>query len=152
MLKRSMIKGSLNTHLIWKIRFELAIHRKIPLQIPVSTLSEDHHCPFGKWLHGMTTEDIKISGRNFYAVRDYHAEFHKISGKIQYLMDIGDFARARELLTKEFAMYSKALIGALENWMEMLPNEQHVLAIADNTTDIIQACVVSNGLYRDRFN
>lgn len=150
MIDRRSIERSLNTHLIWKIRFEFAIARSFDIEIPYSTLSAHDLCPFGKWLHGQTpTADgaDEAAGEDFDIVSRLHAEFHRVAGKIKECIDVGETSKARELLLGEFEETSNALISAMRVCADKLPAEES----GSFSLDFTQACIPAHEMHRHRF-
>ncbi|MBK7003511.1 MAG: CZB domain-containing protein [Rhodoferax sp.] len=147
MIDRRSIERSLNTHLIWKIRFEFAIGQNFDLEIPSSTLSAHNLCPFGKWLHGQTLSADEMAGGDFEIVSKLHSEFHKLAGKIKELIETDEVSKARELLLGEFEETSNALVSALRVWADKLPTEES----GPFSLDFMQACVPAHETHRHRF-
>lgn len=150
MFDRRSIERSLNTHLIWKIRFEFAIGQSFDIEIPSSILSAHNLCPFGKWLDGQTppadAADEVVDG-DFEIVSKLHAEFHKIAGKIKELIDADETSKARDLLLGEFEETSNALISAMRVWADKLPTEES----GPFSLDFTQACIPAHEMHRHRF-
>lgn len=147
MIDRRSIERSLNTHMIWKIRFEFAIGQNFDLEIPSSILSAHNLCPFGKWLHGQTPSADDMASEDFEIVSRLHAQVHKIAGKIKEFIEAEEFSKARELLLGEFEEISNALVSALRVWEDKLPTEES----GPFSLDFTQACVPAHETHRYRF-
>lgn len=156
MIDRRSIERSLNTHMIWKIRFEFAIGRSFDIEIPSSTLSAHNLCPFGKWLHAQAPSANaanaanaadEAAGDDFAIVSRLHTEFHKIAGKIKECIETGEASKARDLLLTEFEETSSVLVSALRVWADKLPAEES----GPFSLDFTQACIPAHEMHRHRF-
>lgn len=172
MITKKLIQNNLNAHLLWKLRFEFAISGQVPIHTPSPVLSADDQCPFGKWLYGPTLSSEDMEGGDFENVRELHAQFHKIAGQMQDLIDKNEVTKARELLLGEFDQSSKELVTALEAWMENplvhsgdsipfgLDTAQNYVPVCRDhgsvflkvLLDVTQACIPVHEVHRERFN
>ena len=136
----------IGAHAIWKIRFEIAARNRT-FETSASILSADDQCPFGKWLLGQSLSDDDKTTTDYNVVKDLHATFHQIAGKIVALIHEGHAAQADELLSGEFNITSGKLITALKVWdIKMLHEGHHPFNL-----DVAQACIPTRPEHRLRF-
>ncbi|BBP02140.1 methyl-accepting chemotaxis protein [Sulfuriferula nivalis] len=98
------INTAIAAHGEWKNKLRTAILQKT--EVDAATLSADNCCGLGKWLYG---EGKSQFGRlpEFDKVVSAHAQFHKEAGKVAYMINAEDYAKATKALDSGTA-YAKA--------------------------------------------
>lgn len=82
-------------HSEWKVKLRMAIAKQETLD--AATISLDHCCALGKWLHG----EAKGRYGSLPAYRDClskHAAFHREAGAVAQAINQKEFARATAML------------------------------------------------------
>ncbi|MCS6959131.1 MAG: CZB domain-containing protein [Pseudanabaenaceae cyanobacterium SKYGB_i_bin29] len=111
---KEQIFAALAAHTAWKERLYKAIDSGI-IDPPPSVIELDNACVFGKWLYGNEIPAaIKLTAQ-YEAVRQIHAQFHKLTAQIALLAVTGNKEKAKELLSdgSEYIQLSDRLRSAL---------------------------------------
>lgn len=109
------IDKAIAAHGMWKVRLKSAISTGTS-EVPVATIRVDNQCPFGKWLYGETLSASDKATPSYKAVKDLHAEFHKVAAKVAELAVSGKKDDAENILSQEFAAASVKLTAAMMEW------------------------------------
>jgi hypothetical protein len=113
------IELAMTSHAKWATHLTKAI-ADAHLEIPLATIGSDDVCEFGQWLYGQElSDDDKISA-DYRAVRDLHAEFHKVAQQVAELAESSNRYEAYKLLYGEYIASSGKLAIALTAWKEKL--------------------------------
>ena len=113
------IDNGIAAHGAWKDRLKTAVDTG-KLEIPVATISADNQCAFGKWLYGSTLSGVDKASPQYAEIKQLHADFHKVAGRIAQLATSGKKTEAQQMLDfgKDYTMISGKLALALQRWKE----------------------------------
>ena len=116
---KAEIQQAIAAHGMWKVRLKQALRSGIADQEP-ATVRLDDQCVFGKWLRGC---DAALQRTPFHAaVRQLHAEFHKVSAEVYTHLKAGRRADAEALLAPHGAWTeaSVRLTAKMVEWQRAL--------------------------------
>jgi hypothetical protein len=109
---------AIGAHGMWKSRLKTAVTTG-KTDAPVSTIRVDNECAFGKWLYGATLTASDKATADYKAVKDLHAQFHKLAGQVAELATSGKQDDADKLLSGDFTAVSMKLTAAMMAWKKI---------------------------------
>ena len=113
------IEQAISAHRQWMAQLRQAVFDALS-GIDVQSIRADSNCEFGKWLHGPSLSSDEQLTDHYLEVRQLHAEFHELAGKIVELAAAGQVAEAYTLLYGEYITLSGRLILAMRAWQAKL--------------------------------
>jgi len=102
----------------WKARLKSTIASG-KTEIPVTAIRVDNECAFGKWLYGQTLTASDKATPDYRTVKDLHAQFHKVAGRVAESAVAGKKDEAERLLAGEFGTTSVKLTAAMMLWKKI---------------------------------
>jgi len=113
------IDAAIAAHSAWKGRLRLAIDTGKSEFDPIKAV-KDNECDFGKWLYSLT--GAETNDEHFIKVKQNHAEFHRVAGRVLKLALEGKKEEAEKeiKLDSEFSSASSKCIMALTDWKKSL--------------------------------
>lgn len=118
-LKDEIVKA-IGAHGLWKGRLTMAIDSG-KCDVDPAKASMDNQCDFGKWLYGPTLSAQDKSSPEYTQVRDLHAKFHAVTGKILQCVSTGKKDDCKSVMDTDFKNISNQLTNALMQWKGKLP-------------------------------
>ena len=116
--KKSSIKNeanipdAINAHVKWKIRLEKYLDGSSEEKLDAAVICRDDQCALGKWIYGAA--EIHFKGdEGLKILREDHAEFHTIAGKIVSCVQASDQKMAEALMKQDYAEASRKVIRDL---------------------------------------
>lgn len=107
------IMEAINAHIHWKIRLEKYLDGTSDEKLDPELICRDDHCKLGKWIHGPALKHFHAADEGFATLRDDHAQFHIIAGKVVTNMQANDLAAAELLMDGEYTKASRKVVHAL---------------------------------------
>lgn len=106
------IMDAINAHIKWKIRLEKYLNGTSEETLDPSVVCRDDQCVLGKWIHGPALKHFQ-GDDGFVTLRDDHAQFHVVAGKVVSNVQANNRAAAEALLKSEYMLASRKVIGDL---------------------------------------
>jgi hypothetical protein len=106
------IMDAINAHVTWKVRLQDYINGKSAEVLDPLVVSRDDQCALGKWIHGQAFSHFHEETA-FQQMRDDHAQFHIVAGKVVSCVQAHDQAAAEALLEGEYKQVSHKVVHAL---------------------------------------
>lgn len=106
------IMDAINAHILWKIRLEKYLNGTSDEKLDPNVICRDDQCKLGKWIHGPALKHF-MDDDGFMTLRDDHAKFHVIAGKIVTNVQENDKAAAEALMQGEYMRSSRKVVHAL---------------------------------------
>jgi hypothetical protein len=113
------IEQAISAHRQWMAQLRQAVFDALS-GIDVQSIRADNNCEFGKWLHGPSLSSDEQLTDHYLEVRQLHAEFHELAGRIVELAAAGQVAESYTLLYGEYITLSGRLILAMRAWQSKL--------------------------------
>ena len=107
------IEAAIGAHGMWKNKLKSVIATR-QTDIPVTTIATDNSCKFGKWLYSLSVAEK--STPQFQNIKDLHAQFHRVAGKVAKLGVEGHNIQAEALISGEFNEISSKLTQSMMAW------------------------------------
>ena len=113
---KNEISAAIGAHGLWKVRLKDAIV-KGSSEFQPSVVGRDDQCAFGKWLHGVSDQQVK-SSPGYKKCVDLHREFHAQAAKV---LDLALAHKQKEAegaisASSHFARVSAELTSAMLEW------------------------------------
>jgi hypothetical protein len=106
------IMDAINAHIKWKIRLDKYVTGTSEEQLDPKVICRDDQCVLGKWIHGPAQKHFQDDdGLN--TLRQDHADFHVIAGKIVSSVQANDIASAETLLKGDYMNASRKVVRDL---------------------------------------
>jgi hypothetical protein len=111
------IDNALAAHGAWKSRLKTAIDTG-KLEASPATIGADNKCAFGTWLYGNTLTSQEKASPQYLEIKQLHAQFHQLAGRVAQLALAGKKAEAEALMSQsgEYTAVSGKLTMALIQW------------------------------------
>ena len=109
------ITKAIGAHGAWKLKLRTAISLGKSEDDPRNVCRDDQ-CPFGKWIHGSSIDQVTRAGVPYQVVKRLHREFHESAGKVLTLVLASRKADAESLYVNDFTPRSEKLVRALTKW------------------------------------
>lgn len=106
------IMDAINAHVIWKIRLERYLNGTSDENLDPNIICRDDQCVLGKWIHGPALKHFS-DDNGFVALRDDHAKFHIVVGKVVSNVQANDKAAADALMKGDYMAASRKVVNAL---------------------------------------
>lgn len=106
------IMDAINAHVRWKVRLEKYLEGSSDEKLDPNIVRLDNQCVLGKWIHG-PAEKFFEGDDSLQALREDHAEFHTLAGRIVELVHANDKAGAEKILHGEYSEASRVVIRDL---------------------------------------
>ncbi len=117
------LKAAISAHGSWKVRLHKVV-ATASSDIDVAVASRDDQCVFGKWIHLESGPEVRQNPR-YPVVRDLHARFHQLAGRIIFDSTSGRHSQAVETVRfgGELDRLLAQLIGEINDWRDELAGE-----------------------------
>jgi hypothetical protein len=115
------IMDAINAHVRWKIRLDKCLHGTSEEKLDHTIVCRDDQCVLGKWIHG-PAEKFFHDDDSLKVLRDDHAKFHQLAGRIVELVQTNDKDTAEKLLNGEYTEASRIVIRDLTELSKHLVN------------------------------
>ena len=106
------IMDAINGHIKWKIRLEKYMEGTSEEKLDPKVICRDDQCVLGKWIHGPAEKHFQDDD-GLKVLRDDHAHFHSIAGKIVSSVQSNDRAGAETLMKGEYMNASRKVVRDL---------------------------------------
>ena len=106
------IMDAINAHIQWKLRLERYLNGTSNEKLDPSVICRDDQCKLGKWIHGPALKHFQADD-GFVTLRDDHAQFHLIAGRVIANMQENDKAAAEALMKGDYIRASRKVVHAL---------------------------------------
>jgi len=106
------IMDAINAHIKWKIRLEKYLAGTSEEKLDPAVVCRDDQCVLGKWIHGSAEKHFQ-DGEGLKVLRDDHAEFHVIAGKIVSSVQKNDKITAETLMKGPYMNASRKVVRDL---------------------------------------
>lgn len=106
------IMDAINAHIKWKIRLEKYMDGTSEEKLDSKVICRDDQCVLGKWIHGPAEKHFQ-GDDGLKALREDHAEFHVIAGKIVSSVQSNDRATAESLMKGVYMNASRKVVRDL---------------------------------------
>jgi hypothetical protein len=106
------IMDAINAHIKWKIRLERYLNGTSDENLDPNIICRDDQCVLGKWIHGPALKHFRDDD-GFVALREDHAQFHVIAGKVVSNVQANDKAAADALMKGDYMVASRKVVHAL---------------------------------------
>ncbi len=98
------------SHTRWKRRLAALVEGAVDDELDAETVGRRDRCPLGRWLHHpANADDVALAD-----ARREHDDFHRLAAEVVRCVRQGDPARARELLSLDYAERSIAIVVLLK--------------------------------------
>ncbi len=117
------LKAAISAHGSWKVRL-LAVVATASSDIDPAVAARDDQCVFGKWIHVESGPEVRQNPR-YAVVRDLHARFHQMAGRIIFDSTSGRPTEAIETVRfgGELDRLLARLIGEINDWRDELAGQ-----------------------------
>jgi hypothetical protein len=121
MTLKEQLTAGIAAHGLWKGKLRAAIDSGVS-DLHSAVIRDDHHCNFGKWLHGAYIEPKDKATKSYATCADLHRRFHLAAADIVALVEAGNKQKASEGLNGngQFNSISSELTGAMMSWKSSL--------------------------------
>jgi hypothetical protein len=106
------IMDAINAHIKWKIRLEKYLNGTSEETLDPKIVCRDDQCVLGKWIHGPALKHFQ-GDDGFKTLRDDHAQFHVIAGKVVTSVQANEKAAAEALMKGEYMNASRKVVRDL---------------------------------------
>lgn len=106
------IMDAINAHIKWKIRLEKYLNGTSEEALDPKIICRDDQCVLGKWIHGPALKHFQDDD-GFRTLRDDHAKFHVVAGKIVTNVQANNIAAAEEIMKTEYLLASRKVVHDL---------------------------------------
>ena len=106
------IMDAINAHIKWKIRLEKYMDGTSEEKLDSKVICRDDQCVLGKWIHGPAEKHFQ-GDDGFKTLREDHAEFHVIAGKIVSSVQSNDRVTAETLMKGVYMNASRKVVRDL---------------------------------------
>jgi hypothetical protein len=106
------IMEAINAHIKWKIRLDKYVEGTSEEKLDSTVICRDDQCVLGKWIHGPAEEHFQ-GDDGLKMLREDHAQFHVIAGKIVASVQANDKVAAEKLLRGEYMNASRKVVRDL---------------------------------------
>jgi hypothetical protein len=106
------IMDAINAHVRWKIRLDKYLRGTSDEKLDHTVVCRDDQCVLGKWIHG-PAEKFFQNDESLEILRDDHAKFHRLAGRIVELVHANNKVTAESLLNNEYSEASRIVIRDL---------------------------------------
>jgi hypothetical protein len=113
------IMAAINAHIRWKIRLLNYRNGMSDEKFDPAQVCRDDLCKLGRWIHGPASKHFRRHDR-YLALREKHADFHTVAGKVVQSVDNKDFEVADSLMRAEYTQISRDVVRALSDLNELL--------------------------------
>ncbi len=110
-VKKEYIDGvdfyaAIQAHTLWRLRLEAYVNGTGVEKLNADTVGCDSCCTLGEWLYGAGGKHYGDHPK-FSELQTAHACFHRWAGEVIRYADSGDNAKAKELLSGDYASCSQ---------------------------------------------
>jgi methyl-accepting chemotaxis protein len=111
------IQAAIGAHGLWKSVLKASIASGTS-EMPADVVRDDHHCSFGKWLHGPEIDAQAKKSSHYRKCTELHRRFHIAAAEIVSLAIAGKKQDASNALGEgqDFAKVSHELTRELMAW------------------------------------
>ena len=113
------VMAAINAHVLWKIRLDKYLNGTSEEVLDSAVIGRDDQSTLGKWIHGTAREYFE-GDEGFNTLRDDHAWFHVLAGKIVNKVQGNDKAGAQALMQGEYALASRKVVKDLTELGKLL--------------------------------
>ena len=113
------IMDAINAHIKWKIRLDKYVDGTSEEKLDPQIICRDDQCVLGKWIHGPAQKHFQ-DDEGLMVLREHHAEFHVIAGKIVSSMLNNDKETAETLLKGAYMDASRKVVRDLSDLNKQL--------------------------------
>ena len=106
------IMDAINAHIKWKIRLDTYVAGTSEEKLDPKVVCRDDQCVLGKWIHGPAQKHFQDDD-GLKTLREDHADFHVIAGKIVHSVQTNDIATAQSLLKGVYMNASRRVVRDL---------------------------------------
>jgi len=106
------IMDAINAHIKWKIRLDTYVAGTSEEKLDPKVVCRDDQCVLGKWIHGPAQKHFQDDD-GLKTLREDHADFHVIAGKIVHSVQTNDIATAQSLLKGVYMNASRKVVRDL---------------------------------------
>ena len=106
------IMDAINAHIKWKIRLEKYLNGTSEETLDPKIVCRDDQCVLGKWIHGPALKHFQ-NDDGFKTLRDDHAQFHVIAGKVVTSVQANKKEVAEALMKSEYMAASRKVVRDL---------------------------------------
>jgi hypothetical protein len=106
------IMDAINAHIKWKIRLEKYMDGTSEEKLDSKVICRDDQCVLGKWIHGPAEKHFQ-GDDGLKTLREDHAEFHVIAGKIVSSVQSNDRVTAETLMKGVYMNASRKVVRDL---------------------------------------
>ena len=106
------IMDAINAHIKWKVRLESYLNGTSEEKLDPNIVCRDDQCVLGKWIHGPALNHFH-NDDGFTALRDDHAQFHVVAGKVVSNVQANNKAAAEVLMKSEYMLASRKVVRDL---------------------------------------
>ncbi len=106
------IMDAINAHIKWKIRLDKYVARTSEEVLDSKVICRDDQCVLGKWIHGPAQKHFQDDD-GLKTLREDHADFHIIAGKIVSSVEANDIATADSMLKGIYMNASRKVVRDL---------------------------------------
>jgi len=116
-IDQEQIDKAIRAHGMWKTRLKQAIETG-KIDVALDDVRVDNVCAFGKWIYSPSFPATIQQSSQFQQIREMHADFHKLAGKVAEMALKGHKGEAEQFMSAngEFTKLSYELIAALMAW------------------------------------
>jgi hypothetical protein len=113
------ILDAINAHVHWKARLLNYRNGLSEENLEPERVCRDDLCELGKWMHG-AAKHVFFGYDEFMELREKHAHFHAVAGKVVQHVQEQNFAAADKLLANEYSRASREVVQALTGFSQHL--------------------------------
>jgi len=106
------IMDAINAHVRWKIRLDKILNGTSEEKLDPQVVCRDDQCILGRWIHG-PAEKFFHEDDSLKILRDDHAKFHRLAGRVVELVHANDKIAAEQILQGEYTEASRIVIRDL---------------------------------------
>lgn len=106
------IMDAINAHIRWKVRLEKYLDGTSEEKLDPKVVCLDDQCVLGKWIHGPAQKHFK-DDEGLKVLREDHAWFHVVAGKVVGSVQANDKAAAETLMRGEYMNASRKVVRDL---------------------------------------
>jgi hypothetical protein len=103
---------AIKAHIDWKIRLQKCLEGTSEEELDAAVVCRDDQCQLGKWIHGPAQHHFG-GGDAYHSLREDHAHFHLVAGKIVTHVQSGEHEVAGGLMENEYRQASLKVVLAL---------------------------------------
>lgn len=113
------IMEAINAHIKWKIRLDKYMNGTSEEKLDPAVICRDDQCVLGKWIHGPALKHFSDDD-GFKTLRDDHAQFHVIAGKVVSNVHANNKAAAEVIMKSEYTKASRKVVHDLTELSKQL--------------------------------